>query len=92
MHLYTLPDRKHVPHWVNLSKYVNIIKELPLHERVARAVQTMHMKWVEHDEHNDRYIDYYAADLMDSESESELDDDSDYAEDPDDEWSRKNAF
>jgi len=91
MWLYELPERKHVPHWINLAKtYAPIDRELPdvpLALRVARAVRTMHANWEAYDAYYGRDVDYDGA-----ETESESDGDvwetnsDDLAEDPDEEW------
>lgn len=94
MRYYGSKERKHVPQWVNLATYVKVERVVPLGVRVAQAVRTMHSRWVAHDARNDRYVDYFMPDYSENDTDSEREDDSDYADDPDEEWStrKKNSL
>jgi hypothetical protein len=88
MWLYELPERAHVPGWVNLAHPRIPRKELPLEVRVARAVNAMRANWEAYDMYCGREVNYHFADA-DTDSDGDWDDASDECtDDPDDEWFR----
>jgi hypothetical protein len=96
MWLYDLPERAHVPQWINLAKpYVVTKPDRPLAARVAVALRHMRANWEAYDARYDREVDYDGSECGDTESDwDEWEEDSDeYAEDPDEEWYyRKNSL
>jgi len=95
MWLYDLPERPHVPQWINLAKPYAACAERPLDARVADALKRMQARWEAYDSYCGREVDYEGFESGDTDSDwDEWEDDSDeYAEDPDEEWYyRKNSL